>query len=241
VDRLLTLGRVEEAVEAAQRVSDYTLLSLADIYVARDHAGRAETLVRERAQTSRDDRLTGWLRQRALDRGDVQQALALTEGLFWKRPSLAGYQELGRSARSLGQWAELQVAILDRLARAEEYGLLTEIHLEEGQISQALVTLGQIQRPAWHWGGEPLRLRVAQAAEEEYPREAIRIYVQMAERLIAVRGRGNYAEAAIYLGRVRSLYHRLEEPAAWQTLIQGIRANNPRLRALKDELNKASL
>ncbi|MBN1485498.1 MAG: SWIM zinc finger family protein [Chloroflexia bacterium] len=241
VDRLLALGRVEEAVEVTQQVSDYKLISLANILVTHGQAGLAETLVRERAQSSRDDRLPSWLKQRALERGDLEQALALTEGLFWKSPSLAGYQELRELAGSLGQWGELRSAVLARLADAGQYGLLTAIHLEEGQVAQALETLAQIRRPSWHWGGESLRLQVARAAEEEYPQEAIRLYVPMAEKLIAARGRGNYAEATTYLVRVRSLYHRLGEPVAWQTLIRGIRESNPRLRALKDELNKAGL
>jgi uncharacterized Zn finger protein len=65
--------------------------------------------------------------------------------------------------------------------------------------------------------------------------------VERAERLIAARGRGNYAEAATYLVRVRDLYHRLGEPETWQTLIADLREQNRQLPALQDELNKAGL
>jgi len=119
---------------------------------------------------------------------------------------------------------------------------LTEIHLEEGKVDRALETVGQVRGSTWGgWGSGQLSIRVAQAAEESRPREAIRIYVERAEQLIAARGRGNYAEAARYLCRVRDLYHRLDEPKTWEDFIADLREQNRRLRALKDELNKAGL
>ena len=108
---------------------------------------------------------------------------------------------------------------------------------------RALEAVEQVRAPGWggEWAGGPLRIRVAQAAEESRPREAIRIYVQAAERLIAARGRGNYAQAATYLVRVRDLYHGLDDPDAWHTLVADLREQNRRLPALQDELNKAGL
>ncbi len=241
VDRLLALGRVEEAAATAREVGDYELLRLADVFASHDHADLAEALVRERPPTDRDSRLTVWLKERARERGDLAEALALAETLFWQRPTVTGYQELRDLARLLERWNELRTAILARLAGDERYRLLTEIHLEEGEVDRALETVGQVHASAWGWGSGRLSIRVAQAAEESRPREAIRIYVERAEQLIAARGRGNYAEAARYLCRVRDLYHRLDEPKTWETFIAGLREQNRRLRALKDELNKAGL
>ncbi len=250
VDRLLALGRVEEAAATAGEVGDYELLRLADVFVSHDHADLAEELIRERAPTSRDSRLTVWLKERARERGDLAEALTLAKELFWQRPAVSGYQELRdlalRRAQgrllSLERWNELRTATLARLANDERYRLLTEIHLEEGKVDRALETVGQMRGSAWGgWGSGRLSIRVAQAAEESRPREAIRIYVERAEQLIAARGRGNYAEAARYLCRVRDLYHRLDEPKTWEDFIADLREQNRRLRALKDELNKAGL
>jgi len=242
VDRLLALGRVEEAAATAREVGDYDLLRLADIFVSHDHADLAEELIRERAPTDRDSRLTVWLKERAREQGDLAEALALAETLFWQRPDVTGYQELRDLARLLERWDELRTAILARLAGDERYHLLTEVHLEEGKVDRALETVEQVRGSAWGgWGGGQLSIRVAQAAEESRPREAIRIYVERAEQLIAARGRGNYAEAAKYLSRVRDLYHRLGESEAWEAFIADLREQNRRLRALKDELNKAGL
>ena len=249
-DRLLALDRVEEAIAVAREVGDYDLLRLADIFVSHSHADLAEDLIRERARTSqacpegparRDSRLIVWLKERAQERGDLEEALALAKTLFWQRPAVTGYQELRDLSRPLERWEKLRTAILARLADERQYHLLTEIHLEEGEVDRALETVEQVRGSAWGWGGGQLSIRVAEAAEESRPRAAIRIYVERAERLITARGRGNYATAATYLVRVRDLYHRLGDPETWQALIADLRERNRRLRALKDELHKAGL
>ena len=75
----------------------------------------------------------------------------------------------------------------------------------------------------------------------EQPRAAIALYQSAAERLIRTQGRDNYAAAARYLARVRGLYGRLGEEAAWLALIGGLRDQNRRLRALREELDRAGL
>jgi hypothetical protein len=241
VDRFLALGRVDEAVAEARGAGDYDLLRLADLFVSHGHGDLVEQLIRGRAPESRDSRLTVWLKERAQERGDLPEALTQAKTLFWQRPTVTGYQELRNLAQPLERWGDLRAAILARLADEEQHHLLTEIHLEEEEIGRALETLEQVRTSRWGWGSGQLAIRVARAAEESQPREAIRIYVEQAERLIAARGRGNYAEATTYLVRVRNLYRRLGEQETWQAFIADLREQNRRLRALKDELNKAGL
>jgi uncharacterized Zn finger protein len=252
VDRLLMLGQVDEAASVARETPDYELLRLADLFVSHGHADLAEEIVRERAQAGEDDpdgtartdsRLVLWLKERAQERGDLAEALALAGTLFWERPGVPGYQELRDLAGPLQKWDELRTATLARLADEEQHRLLTEIHLEEEDIDRALESLERIgtSRWGWPWTSRQLRIQVARAAETGRPLEAIRLYMAVVEQLIAARGRGSYAEAAGYLVRVRDLYHRLGEPATWDALIAGLRERNRRLRALKDELGKAGL
>jgi uncharacterized Zn finger protein len=258
VDRLLTLERVDEAAAVAREVAGYDLLRLASVFMSHNQADLAEDLIRERVQAGRaspegsartDSRLIVWLKERAQERGDQAEALALAEELFWQRPAVPGYQELRELARPLERWNDLRADILSRLADEGKYDLLTEVYLEEEEIDLALKVVEQTRTsgrgPGWGWMyvrvGRPLRMRVARAAEGKRPREAIRLYTEAIERLIAARGRGNYAEAAGYLARVRDVYHQLEEPGTWQTLIADLREQNRRLPALQDELNKASL
>ena len=82
---------------------------------------------------------------------------------------------------------------------------------------------------------------VARAAEETRPREAIELYQQYAERLIALRERKNYQAACTYLVKVRALYEKLGEGEIWASYITALREQNRNLRALKEELAKAGL
>lgn len=236
VNRLLELGRVDEAAADARQTSDYTLLQLADLFVKHGHADLAERLVRERRPRSQDSRLTQWLLQRTEARGDREEALTLALDLFWQQPSLPGYQRVRALAQALERWMPLHKDILARLAEKDRYELLTDIHLDEGDVAVALTTVDKI-RPGWGYVGElSYFIRVAQAAEANYPEAAIRIYVREAQRLIEQRGRPNYAQAAAYLKRVRDLYRRLGQDPVWQELIDHIRVEYKALRALREEL-----
>jgi uncharacterized Zn finger protein len=246
VEKLLALGRINEAEAEARRADDSELLALADLLRQHGHAERAERLVRERQPAPQwQERYAEWLRERARERGDLAGALALGEELFWRRPSLARYEELQTLAEDRGSWQALRPDVLRRLERERQYALLTEIHLRDDEVAPALAAVKQASASSFPYAsaysGEPLSIRVAQAAEREYPREAIALYTAAAEQLIRGHGRDNYTVAARYLARVRDLYQRLGEGAAWDTLITNVREQNRRLRALKEELDRAGL
>jgi uncharacterized Zn finger protein/tetratricopeptide (TPR) repeat protein len=243
-ERLLALGRVDEAVAAAREQSDYTLLGLADLFVAHGQGALARQLVGERVPLSKDQRLLGWLRAEAIARGDLATALGLTERLFWARPGLSGYLEMKELARALGLWDDFQAPLLVRLEEQSLYSLLTEIHLHEGEVEEALETYEQtVQTNEWRvgWGNNALRVQVAEAAARDFPHEAVRLFAEHAERLIDGRSRGAYAEAAQYLLRVRELYRRLSDEAGWTEYITALRDRHRRLRALHDEMRMAGV
>ncbi|MFZ0544015.1 MAG: SWIM zinc finger family protein [Candidatus Promineifilaceae bacterium] len=235
VERLMQLGRVDEAVSDTQPASDYELLALADIFVAHGHNKVAEELIEERAQASKDTRLNNWLKIQAINNGDWRKAVEYAEMKFWQRSTLEDYQEIKDIAGKLGDWSERKEAILSRLTQKEDYALLTQIYLLEEEMDAALTTLPKVRY------ARGLAMEVARAAEVTHPREAIQLYRQQIERLIAARGRSNYAEAADYLIRVRKLYQRLSETDTWLGYIGAIRDQKPRLPALLDELKQAGL
>ena len=239
VERLLTLTRVDEAVRESQQANDYELLSLADPFVQHNHGPLAETLISERAKTSQDTRLIEWLKEYAKKQGDLVQALAFAEKLFWLRPTVEAYVEVRELAQPQQQWAELRNKTLESLTQKGQHDLLTEIFLEEDLIDRALSLLEIAKKSNRYWGGSALQIRVAQAASEQRPKESIRLYMQVIEALIAQRGRENYALAAGYLRSVRDAYLRLCEPHTWQALIANLREQHHNLPALKDELNRA--
>ncbi|MGC9358404.1 MAG: VOC family protein, partial [Anaerolineae bacterium] len=67
------------------------------------------------------------------------------------------------------------------------------------------------------------------------------LYMQAIQNLIAVRGRGNYAQAAQYLLRVREIYQRTDEMETWHRVIRNLRTEHSNLPAMQDEFNKAGL
>jgi uncharacterized Zn finger protein len=241
VERLAALGRVDEVEAEARHATDDELLDLADRLREHGHADRAERLVREHEPAPQwQERYIEWRRERVRERGDTAGALALGEELFWRRPTLAHYEELKALAEAHGNWDALRPGALARLERDRQYTLLTQIHLREGEVSRALETVGQAT-DGFVLGTMPLSIQVAQAAERDHPLAAIELYVAAAHGLIRAHGRESYAVAAGYLRRVRELYARLGKLAAWETLIAGLRDQNRRLRALKEELDRAGL
>lgn len=244
VDKLLELDRIEEAVEETREVSSHELVSLANLFLAHGHPAVAEDSVREQLQSSQDTRLTTWLIQRARDRNDFEEALDLTRDLFKQHPALRRYQEIRELAQQLDRWDDVRLSLLHRLDQQGQHTLLVEIHLDEGEVGQAIETLEQAKQSSnrtWAWSWPNLEIRVAAAAEQSHPEDAWRIYMARVEQLINARGRDNYAAAAGYLQRVRDIYHRLGDEEVWQDLISELRQQHSNLPALKDELNKAGL
>ena len=239
VDRLLTLGRLDEAISEAALASDYELLILADVFRERGCSQSVEPLLVRRIETSQDRRLVEWLKARHKERGELAEALTLAKRLLQPRPHLAGYQELRELSLQLGVWQELRPDLLDEWSAAGRYGLLTDVHLEEGEIDLALRSVQQ-KRPRFPYESDQLT-RVAQAASQTYPHAAVDLYLQQAESLIEARGRDNYQRACACLTRARDIYWQLGEEPAWSDAIAQLRERHRRLPALREELNSSGL
>lgn len=247
VERLLELDRVDEAEAEARETSDYDLLRMADIFEETGHGDLAAQLIRERREGSQDLRLTQWLVDWLRERGELKEAVALANQLLEQREQMHHYRQLRDLAQEAGQLEDVLPPLLARLVEEGKFAFLTEIFLEEGRIDEALEALETLEhsdrRPGYrrvYWGPN-LRLQVAAAAEEERPQAAIDIYAKEVNRLIANRGRSNYANAAQYLVRTRELYRRLDEEDVWREWILHLRQENSRLPAMQDEFDQAGL
>ena len=255
VERLLTLNRLEEAIEATQTASDYDMLRLADQVVAHGHHTTARSLIEARVPHSKDSRLKEWLKVYAYKHNDLETVLTIAMELFWERPAVATYQEVQKAAQPLQRWAEVRAGILEQLALADKDTVLVEIYLEEGDLEQVLQAFDELiqkqqqrerQNP-WGWRQaniDNLRLRVARAIEGSHPWRAVELYMFTVQQLINARGRDNYATAAQHLLRVRDIYRAHEDKGGmqkWAEVIATLREQNRRLPALQDELNRAQL
>jgi catechol 2,3-dioxygenase-like lactoylglutathione lyase family enzyme len=253
VERLLTLGRIDEAVKETEQRSDSFLTHLADLFLYYKHETVAERLVRARLlkENPNDLRiLLEWLRNYYQTRGDDSAELEIVVRLFQMQPHLKRYQELRALAQRLQRWDTLRPEMLAWLESAGNTVLLIEISLDEDAIDDALRRLqgmakqdrhGYIYQGSGFYGRGSIALTVAKEAEETRPRAAIELYRQYAERLIAQRDRKNYREACEYLAKMRVLYEKVGEMDGWTRYITTLREQNRALRALKEELERAGL
>jgi hypothetical protein len=251
VDRLLALGRIDEAIREANHVGDNALLSLADLFIQRGQDNAAERMMRERIEKTQNIVVMEWLEKYYRTRNNYTAALELAEVMFRKQPFLGRYQEIRNLAGQLGRWETLRPELLNFLDKEHNTTLLIQIALDEGDIDKALALLKAEEKRnqgrvgmysySYGFGYQDMTLVVARAAEETRPREAIELYQKHAERLIAQKQRKYYQEASDYLVKVRTLYQKLGENGEWTSYITALREKNRNLRALKEELANRGL
>lgn len=249
IHHLLGLGRVQEAMDIA--IGDLHLNQV--VWVVKHlmelrEQQEAVHLV-EHFASQASDREMRTISDLYAQVGLIDRAVAAQRSYLLAHPSLSEYLRLRQLCEQLGTWQEERESVLHALREQGKFAALTEIAVEEGDARRALEMLKmfEAQRESdrmlyySYYSYQPLRLRVAEVAEKDYPEEAIRLYKREAEALIARRGRTYYAEAAPLLTRVRHLYSRQGQEEEWQKYIARLREEHYRLPALQDELNKAGL
>jgi uncharacterized Zn finger protein len=196
-----------------------------------------------------------WLSEKYLLYGKAKQALDIELARFQVSPSDATYSSVRSAAQAAREreevWSALRPQLIQTLEQQSRWGALVTIYLDEGEVGQALTALAEMDRAprtslyGYGYGSQgassSYQVQVAQAAEESYADEAIRLYKSVVQRLIEERGRQNYQQATDYLIRVRRLYQKLERESEWLAYITNLRNSNKSLRALKEELDKRNL
>jgi hypothetical protein len=234
VTRLIELGRKDEAVkEVAGITKDHDFLSFCDLLARHRLGAEAEELVRKRKGWDKDAYLVRWVRERAVARKDAAEAAKLTETLLDLWPSADLYFDLKKWAPE-GAWPAKRAAVLARLEKRKDHSLLTDIHLKEGDVDEAIRVMRLDRYPS-------RELAVAKAAEETRPEVSIEIYRKKAERIIDGRHREAYAEACKHLKKVGTLMTRLGQAAEFHQYVAGLAEKYRALRAFQEELRKAKL
>ncbi|HEX5506185.1 MAG TPA: SWIM zinc finger family protein [Thermomicrobiales bacterium] len=261
---LLARGRVDEAVAlAGERLtepSDVTTFADRLLALGGDRARQATEFVEGRAGTAqRED--TGhavvtyltWLGRQYAALGLPDRALDAERRHFRVAPGAPTYASVKAAANLPGQpagtWGRLRPDLLVALEERGAWADLVTIYLDEGEAREALTALSELERATpispygygYGYGIADLRVRVARAAERDYPDRAGAIYQREAQRLIDQRGRENYRTAAGYLARVRDLHTRQGRDEEWRTTFAALRERHKSLRALKEELAAAGL
>ena len=196
-----------------------------------------------------------WLSEKYLLYGKAKQALDMELARFQANPDDTTYGTVRSAARAADQpeavWSGLRPRLIRTLEQQSRWGALVSIYLDEGEVGQALSALAEMERGSG--GSRPgyghsyystpgdYRIQVAKAAEEDYPREAIRLYKSVIQKLIDGRGRENYQQAIGYMMRIRMLYQKQGQEPEWHVYIANLRNSNKSLRALKEELDKRAM
>jgi|GEM_PF-2049494 len=270
-ERYLQLGRQSEALAVAQEhlTETFEITRFAEHLLESDAQWQGQALVLIEGRLAEEitalekmpkdhmrphtiDTYRRWLSEQYRLAGRVQQALDIEVARFQARPDEATYLTVRTAAQDAGQgsdhWPGLRAQLLQTLKQQSHWAALVAIFVDEGAVEQALAALGELERAqkvpiyGYHSSSLPtLRVRVAQAAEEMYPDEAVQIYTRVVDALIASRGRENYQQAVTYLGQMKQLYQKMEREKTWEAYIVGLRTSHKSLRALKEELDKKGL
>lgn len=210
--------------------------SFADELVAAGEKQSALEFVQARVKAG-DHWRSEWLAAYFRKHGTAKEALDWQKRSFLDSPSVERFKALREICRKTRNWDEVRAEVLAGLEWEDRYSALLEIALYEKDVKRALQLLPKVKRGGWRDYGQ----QVAEAAEKEFPREAIKIYQQKAEAAIEERNRTSYHQAADHLKRVKRLFLRLDERSSWAGYIKQLRENYKHLPALQDELRKADL
>lgn len=262
VGMLLKMDRIDEAVVVAGHYlqEPHGLLGFADALIERggEHVARAITFVDDRVweaegkNPAHDVQLQEWLVARLSEHQRPRDALAIAERRFRAQPSMKTWQAVRQAAELPGQapevWRDLRPGLLAQLRKQKAWSTLMEIHLEDGDVADAIDAYGkrndQVRTDRWHTpdrAAPDQDLRLAAACEAEFPDQAIAIYRFDADRMIANRQRVSYTVAAEHLARVKATLERHGRAAEWAALIAEVRTANKTLRALREELDALDL
>jgi uncharacterized Zn finger protein len=238
---LVEEGRIDEAMRLMQHLltdKPGLVTEFADALVEAGAEDAAVALVTAHVQSGGVfPWCTDWLAKYYRKRGDSRASLEWQQKTFLQRPSVDTFKTLREVSRKAGMWGQVHSDVLNALERKNQIGPLIEIALYEGDVARALELLPRLRV----WGWRNYKREVAQAAEKDYPQEAIALYKEMVERAIGERQRSAYRQAAWDLKRVKALYERLDAQSDWDVYIQTLRMQYARFPALQDELRKVRL
>ena len=132
-----------------------------------------------------------WLQKRAEERQDLPEAKRLAWERFVESPTMATYESFRRVSRRARTWGQDEGTVLSLLHRPDLGQLLTEVHLKESRVSEALPTFDRwVKGHPRGWESHELRRQLARAAEKDHPEAARDLYLELAEEFVSRKTRG---------------------------------------------------
>jgi len=175
-----------------------------------------------------------WLANYFRKHGSKQEAVEYQKSYFLNSPSVEKFKTLNELGNNAGNWNHIRSEVLKHLEIQKQFSELIEIALHEKDVKRALELL-----PKATMGWRAYDMEVAKAAEKDFPKEAIALYQNRAEKFIGEKNRNAYSSAAAILKQAKKLYEKTNAKTEWVEYIKTLRAKYANLPALQDELNKA--
>jgi uncharacterized protein YfaT (DUF1175 family) len=178
----------------------------------------------------KDDVLSGLAAYYTSIKDDTNLLRILLVKAKYKERSLALYIEIQTIAKRLGRIEESKHSFIYCLKKYEAQ-ILAEVYIYEKEYQKALDLAedGHINTSVSNY--------VAEQVKKDYPHDAIFLYQTNVRVLIFLKDRKAYHEAAVLMGKIKSIYLSiLNDSVSWEKYIGGIRREYNRLPALKDEI-----
>ncbi len=235
VERLLELGRIDEAAQETKQASDYDLLSIADLFVEAGQGVVAERIMEQRAWRSQDSRLLEWLEKHYKTPHDVEDRLIQATAKFQEDPTFEGYKEVRQLATRCSHWKKMRPELHAFLKANHLHEILTLVDLDENDTDEIIKTVQSVGSPIINDTNTRI-VALVQAAEETQPDTTLNFYLRYVAYLINSRNRHAYEEASRILIRMRTLYEKLGKNEAWTRYMKRLRERNRSLKALQNVL-----
>jgi hypothetical protein len=216
VDRLLLLGRVEEARSEAQGAAPWEAVAVARHFQAHGHRALGIQVLEAVRADERPVEVLDELASELEASGEQRRAMTWAMEAMRLEPTVVRYREVKRLGRKGGQWNALRLAIEAWLLGAGEEAMLASVYLDEGAIEEA-ISLAQ-RSPSVE-----VKEAVARACEPLFPRESLALYQQIVEAMVAERGRDGYQQARAQLRAMKKLHGQLGEGPSWATVAARLR------------------
>lgn len=244
-------GDVEALVAVRSRDLSlpYHFLQIAEVYRdAGDHDRAMEWARRGREAFpgDPDSRLLVFLADEHHQRGEHEQAMELVWRVFDARPSLAEYQLLKQHADRAHAWKQWRDRALGRLREhaRERTARMARIPGrapdERSELVRVFLWEGDAEA-AWHEAREggcsaDLWLQLARGREAAHPADALAVYRDAVDRILAVTGDRAYTEAVRLLPRIRETMSRVGEDFA--AYLASLRTVHKRRRKLLEMITR---
>jgi len=215
---LARLGRVEDAMGAAQTQLNSLESAFALARVLREQGARAQALAIAQSglnlsgPSHQQYELAVWTSELAEDLGDGQAALAARIAAFKTRPSLGDYQKALKLAGA--DESTMRAELLQLLRRHQGWdsdSAKVDIFLQEGLLDDAIAAV-----EALGYYQADLVKQVMAAALKERPDWVMANATRRAEEIMDAARSNAYLHAVAWLQQARAAYLASGQPAAWQ-------------------------